>query len=144
MFNRQPSFKCKSTLYFFHTLDKNQQQNKMNTNKKVYLIKLLPPSSCCNWTKNISDLWGFKTVTGVSSPVNPEGHLRLIKHCHKSVHSIKCILKIILTITIYFINPRGINYSQVIIIILLLSSQTYKLSISTQVAPIYYTCIPNR
>ena len=58
----------------------------MNTNKKVELIKLLPLTSCYNWTKNISDLRGLKTVTGVLSPVNPEGHLKLIKHSHKSIH----------------------------------------------------------
>ena len=86
MINRQPTFKCESILYLFYALDKNQQQNKMNTNKKVELIKLLPLSSCCNWTKNISNLWGLKTVIGVLSPINPESHLKLIKHSHKSIH----------------------------------------------------------
>ena len=33
MIDRQPSFKC--NLYLFYKLDKNQPQNKMNTNKKV-------------------------------------------------------------------------------------------------------------
>ena len=75
MINQQPSFKCKSTL--FHKLD--------NKTKWIQTRKFNLTSYChWHWAHVVTGSKIFQTcgVIGVLSPVNWEGHLKLIKCCH--------------------------------------------------------------